>query len=177
MATAQTPAMAGINPGEHGHEQANPGEIAIGVIIGRTSEFFDFFVYAIASVIVFPRLVFPFASELTGTLYSFAIFALAFMARPLGTVIFMTIDREYGKTAKLVAALFLLGTATVALAFLPGYSEIGAAAIWLLALARAAQGLAWAARGMALPRCSHSMRRRSSAAGTRWCRSWARRSG
>ena len=74
MTTAQTPAMAGINPGEHGHEQANPGEIAIGVIIGRTSEFFDFFVYAIASVIVFPRLVFPFASELTGTLYSFAIF-------------------------------------------------------------------------------------------------------
>src|SRR5262245_2771235 len=139
MATAQTPAMAGINPGEHGHDQANPGEIAIGVIIGRTSEFFDFFVYAIASVIVFPRLVFPFASELTGTLYSFAIFALAFMARPLGTVIFMTIDREYGKTAKLVTALFLLGTATVAIAFLPGYHEIGAAAIWLLALARAAR--------------------------------------
>ena len=111
MATAQTPAMADIHSGEHGHDQASPGEIAIGVIIGRTSEFFDFFVYAIASVIVFPRLVFPFTSELTGTLYSFMIFALAFIARPLGTVIFMTVDREYGKTAKLVVALFLLGTA------------------------------------------------------------------
>jgi MFS family permease len=143
MAMAQPPAMAGINPGEHGHAHANPGEIAIGVIIGRTSEFFDFFVYAIASVIVFPRLVFPFANELTGTLYSFAIFALAFMARPLGTVIFMTIDRQYGKSAKLIIALFLLGTATVAIAFLPGYGDIGATAIWLLALARAAQGLAW----------------------------------
>ena len=143
MATAQTPAMADLHSGEHGHDQASPGEIAIGVIIGRTSEFFDFFVYAIASVIVFPRLVFPFTSELTGTLYSFMIFALAFMARPIGTVIFMTVDREYGKTAKLVSALFLLGTATVALAFLPGYSEIGSAAIWLLALARIAQGLAW----------------------------------
>jgi MFS family permease len=55
----------------------------------------------------------------------------------------MTIDRQYGKSAKLIIALFLLGTATVAIAFLPGYSDIGATAIWLLALARAAQGLAW----------------------------------
>src|SRR6201982_870734 len=142
-----TPASSSLERGarlvdEH-HGGVAPGETAIGVIIGRTSEFFDFFVYAIASVIVFPRLVFPFASELTGTLYSFTIFALAFIARPLGTVIFMTVDREYGKTAKLVVALFLLGTATVAIAFLPGYHDIGASAIWLLALARIAQGLAW----------------------------------
>jgi MFS family permease len=125
------------------HGEAHPGEIAIGVIIGRTSEFFDFFVYAIASIIVFPRLVFPFADQLTGTLYSFGLFALAFVARPLGTIIFMTVDRRYGKGAKLVIALFLLGTATVAIAFLPGYAEIGAAAIWLLALARTCQGIAW----------------------------------
>ncbi|MGP9814203.1 MFS transporter [Rhodopseudomonas sp. NSM] len=138
--TETTTAGLGSDPAR---KQANPGEIAIGVIIGRTAEFFDFFVYAIASVIVFPRLVFPFASELTGTLYSFAIFAVAFIARPLGTVIFMAIDRRYGKSAKLISAMLLLGTATVAIAFLPGYSQIGAASIWLLALARAAQGLAW----------------------------------
>ena len=87
-AMAQAPAMAHGTPTASGHGQAKPGEIAIGVIIGRTSEFFDFFVYAIASVIVFPKLVFPFVNELTGTLYSFGIFALAFAARPLGTVIF-----------------------------------------------------------------------------------------
>ncbi|WP_322515114.1 MFS transporter [Rhodopseudomonas palustris] len=138
--TDTTTAGLGSDPA---HKQAKPGEIAIGVIIGRTAEFFDFFVYAIASVIVFPRLVFPFVSELTGTLYSFAIFAVAFIARPLGTVIFMAIDRRYGKSAKLISAMLLLGTATVAIAFLPGYSQIGAASIWLLALARAAQGLAW----------------------------------
>ena len=126
-----------------GHEHANPGEIATGVIIGRTSEFFDFFVYAIASVIVFPRLVFPFTDHLTGTLYSFAIFALAFIARPFGSAIFMTIGRTWGKSAKLVIALVLLGTATVAIAFLPGYEEIGITAVWFLALARVAQGLAW----------------------------------
>lgn len=122
---------------------AKPGEIAIGVIIGRTSEFFDFFVYAIASVIVFPRLVFPYADPLTGTLYSFAIFALAFIARPFGTVIFTAIDRSYGKAVKLTIALFLLGTSTVAIAFLPSYQTIGAVVIWLLAFARICQGLAW----------------------------------
>src|ERR1700747_557613 len=104
MAMAQTPAMAGVNPGEHGHDQANPGEIAIGVIIGRTSEFFDFFVYAIASVLVFPRLVFPEVDALRGTLYSFAIFAPAFVARPIGTFIFTSIDRTYGRGVKLTVA-------------------------------------------------------------------------
>lgn len=124
------------------HGQVNPGEIAIGVIIGRTSEFFDFFVYAIASVIVFPRLVFSFTDPLTGTLYSFAIFALAFVARPLGTVIFTAIDRAAGKNAKLTLALFLLGISTCAIAFLPPYQSIGVASIWLLALARIGQGIA-----------------------------------
>ncbi len=124
------------------HGEVAPGEIAVGVFIGRTSEFFDFFVYAIASVIVFPRLVFPHMDALTGTLWSFAIFALAFVARPVGTAIFMAVDRAYGKGVKMTIALFLLGTATVAIAFLPGYQQIGAAAIWFLALARIAQGIA-----------------------------------
>ncbi|MEN5082018.1 MFS transporter [Bosea sp. TWI1241] len=124
------------------HGAVNPGEIAIGVIIGRTSEFFDFFVYAIASVIVFPKLVFSFTDPLTGTLYSFAIFALAFVFRPLGTLVFTAIDRSAGKNAKLTLALFLLGISTCAIGFLPGYDSIGAASIWLLALARIGQGVA-----------------------------------
>jgi MFS family permease len=119
-----------------------PGEIAVGVIIGRTSEYFDFFVYAIASVVVFPKLLFPFVEPLTGTLYSFAIFALAFIARPIGTAIFMLIDRVYGRGVKLTIALFMLGTSTVAVAFVPGYSDIGSAAILALALLRIGQGLA-----------------------------------
>lgn len=124
------------------HSEVAPGEIAVGVFIGRTSEFFDFFVYAIASVIVFPKLLFPYADPLTGTLYSFVLFALAFIARPFGTAIFMAIDRAYGKGVKMTIALFLLGTATVAIAFLPGYERIGAAAVWLLAIARICQGIA-----------------------------------
>lgn len=124
------------------HAGVNPGDIAVGVIIGRTSEFFDFFVYAIASVIVFPKLVFPHLDPLQGTIYSFAIFALAFVARPVGTMIFMRVDRKYGRGVKLTTALLLLGISTVAIAFLPAHETIGVAAVWLLALARIGQGIA-----------------------------------
>ena len=94
---------------QHG---TSPTEIAIGVVIGRSSEFFDFFVYAIASVLVFPKLDFPFVDALTGTLYSFGIFALAFVARPIGTMIFMAIDRAHGRGVKLTIALLMLGSST-----------------------------------------------------------------
>jgi MFS family permease len=119
-----------------------PGEIAIGVIIGRTSEFFDFFVYAIASVLVFPAYVFPYVDRLTGTLYSFAIFSLAFIARPIGSLIFMAVDRNYGRAVKLTIALFLLGASTVAVAFLPSYESVGGTSAILLAIFRIFQGLA-----------------------------------
>jgi MFS family permease len=126
----------------HGDSHVNPGEIAIGVIIGRTSEFFDFFVYALASVIVFPQLVFPWMDRLSATLWSFAIFPLAFMARPIGTQIFMAIDRRHGRGTKLTIALFLLGTSTVAVAFLPGAAQVGIWSALLLALFRIGQGIA-----------------------------------
>lgn len=123
-------------------DDLRPGDIAIGVIIGRTSEFFDFFVYALASVLVFPALVFPFVDPLTGTLYSFAFFALAFATRPLGTLLFIGIDRRYGRGVKLTIAMFLLGGSTMAIALLPGYGQVGALSGWLLALFRIGQGVA-----------------------------------
>src|SRR5690242_205228 len=119
-----------------------PGEIAIGVIIGRTSEFFDFFVYAIASVLVFPAYCFPYVDRLTGTLYSFALFSLAFIARPVGSLIFMAVDRNYGRATKLTIALFVLGISTVSVAFLPSYDSVGSASWILLAAFRILQGLA-----------------------------------
>ncbi len=119
-----------------------PGEIAIGVIIGRTGEFFDFFVYAIASVLVFPALVFPFVDALTGTLYSFALFSLAFIGRPIGTLIFTWIDQRHGRGVKLTIAMFLLGGSTMAIAVLPGYAQVGAASAWILGFFRLCQGIA-----------------------------------
>jgi len=128
-----------VNAHEH---RVAPGEIAIGVIIGRTSEFFDFFVYAIASVLVFPSLLFPTVDAATGTLYSFALFPLAFIARPIGSLIFMALDRKHGRGAKLTVALFLLGGSTMAMAFLPSFQQVGWAAATLLALFRVGQGIA-----------------------------------
>lgn len=123
-------------------ETIHPGEIAIGVIIGRTSEFFDFFVYAIASVLVFPSWVFPYVDALTGTLYSFALFALAFVGRPLGTLLFTAIDRRHGRGTKLTIALFLLGGSTMAISLLPGHTQVGALSAWLLGFFRLCQGVA-----------------------------------
>jgi MFS family permease len=142
---ATTPDTSLGGGGISADHEASPEEIAIGVVIGRSSEFFDFFVYAIASVLVFPQLVFPYLDPLTGMLWSFAVFALAFVVRPLGTVIFMAIDRAHGRGTKLTIALFLLGSSTVAVAFLPGYGQIGAASAWLLALCRIGQGLSMGA--------------------------------
>jgi MFS family permease len=124
------------------HSRIAPGEIAIGVIIGRASEFFDFFVYGIASVLVFPAVFFPFERKLEGTLYAFAIFSFAFIARPIGSVAFMAIQRRYGRETKLTLALFLLGISTAGIAFLPGYSSLGALSIVLLSVFRVGQGIA-----------------------------------
>ena len=124
------------------HGTIAPGEIAIGVIIGRTSEFFDFFVYAIASVLVFPSLVFPYVDALTGTLYSVALFSLAFIGRPIGTLIFTFIDEKHGRGVKLTIALFLLGGSTMAIALLPSYEQVGAVSAWLLGFFRLCQGIA-----------------------------------
>lgn len=119
-----------------------PGEIAIGVIVGRASEYFDFFVYGIASVLVFPAVFFPFEPGLEGTLYAFVIFSFAFIARPVGSVVFMAIQRRYGRETKLTLALFLLGLSTAGIAFLPGYSSLGVTSIVLLSVLRLGQGIA-----------------------------------
>jgi MFS family permease len=119
-----------------------PGEIAVGVVIGRASEYFDFFVYAIASVLVFPAVFFPFADRLEGTLYSFAIFALAYVARPIASLVFMAIQRHYSREIKLTIALFLMGSATVAISMLPTYSRWGEWSIVSLAILRIGQGVA-----------------------------------
>ncbi|MBV6305832.1 MFS transporter [Candidimonas humi] len=128
--------------GHAGHSKVAPGEIAVGVIIGRASEYFDFFVYGIASVLVFPQVFFPYLPSLYGTLMAFALFSFAFIARPFGTTLFMTIQRHWGRGVKLTASLFLLGTATAGIAFLPGYAELHGTAIVLLAVFRALQGVA-----------------------------------
>lgn len=139
-AASPTVSVHGQDPASHA--QVAPGEIAVGVVIGRISEYFDFFVYGIASALVFPKVFFPFAEPLQATLYSFMVFALAFVSRPLGTVLFLWIQDRWSRGTKLTAALFLLGTSTAGIAFVPGYEKVGALAIVLLILFRTSQGVA-----------------------------------
>ena len=139
MCAAPTPATL---PDEASEHPVSPSDIAVGVIIGRSSEFFDFFVFAIASVIVFPHRYFSFADPLTATMWSFTVFALAFLARPLGTAFFTVIDRRYGKSAKLTLALLILGTSTVGMGLIPSYEQIGGGSIFVLCLLRIGQGFA-----------------------------------
>ncbi len=149
MPSTQTPnvqpapqTFTGANKHLHGDTRIEPGEIAVGVVIGRASEYFDFFVYAIASVLVFPAVFFPFEDPLEGTLWSFVVFSFAFIARPIGTAISMKIQSHFNRQVKLTIALFLLGISTVCIAFLPGYASLGFSAIVLLSVLRIGQGLA-----------------------------------
>lgn len=128
----------------HDDKAVSPDNIAIGVIIGRMAEFFDFFVYGIASILVFPTLVFSFETDpVRAQMYSFLVFAVAFLARPIGSFVFMGVDRVYGRGVKLTIALFLLGGSTVSMAFLPSYGQAGAISLWLLIAFRLLQGFAW----------------------------------
>jgi len=129
-----------LGPENQGH--VAPSDIAVGVVIGRTSEYFDFFVYGLASVLVFPSVFFPFDGRLEGTLYSFIIFSFAFIARPIGSALFMAIQRRWGRGVKLTTALFLLGISTAGMAFLPGYASLGFTAIVMLSVLRFLQGIA-----------------------------------
>lgn len=110
-------------------------------LIGTTIEFFDFYIYATAAVLVFPQLFFPASDPTSATLQSLATFALAFFARPLGSAVFGHFGDRVGRKATLVAALLTMGLSTVLIGLLPTYQTIGIAAPILLALCRFGQGL------------------------------------
>jgi len=110
-------------------------------LIGTTIEFFDFYIYATAAVLVFPKLFFPAGDSASATLQSLATFALAFFARPVGSALFGHFGDRVGRKATLVAALLTMGFSTVAIGLLPTYASIGIAAPLLLALCRLGQGL------------------------------------
>jgi len=115
--------------------------ILVASLIGTTIEFFDFYIYATAAVLVFPKLFFPAVDPTSSTLQSLATFALAFFARPLGAALFGHFGDRKGRKATLVAALMTMGPSTVAIGLLPGYQTIGIMAPILLCLFRFCQGL------------------------------------
>jgi metabolite-proton symporter len=129
---AQTQAAARIN---------RPGQVLFASLVGTTIEFFDFYIYATAAVIVFPRLFFPASDPASAVLASLATFAIAFLARPIGSALFGHFGDRIGRKTTLVAALLTMGVSTVVIGLLPTYETIGIAAPLLLALCRFGQGL------------------------------------
>jgi metabolite-proton symporter len=115
--------------------------VLFGSLIGTTIEFFDFYIYANAAVLVFPQLFFPGADSTNSTLESLATFSIAFLSRPLGSAVFGHYGDKIGRKVTLVVALLTMGLSTIAIGFLPGYASIGIAAPILLMLCRFGQGV------------------------------------
>jgi metabolite-proton symporter len=119
----------------------SPRRVLFASMIGTTIEFFDFYIYATAAVLVFPALFFPAGDRTSATLQSLATFALAFFARPVGSALFGHFGDRVGRKATLVAALLTMGLSTVFIGLLPTYASIGVWAPLLLAMCRLGQGL------------------------------------
>ena len=116
--------------------------IAVASMVGTTVEFYDFYIYATAAVSVFPHLFFPKGNGTTALLASLATFGLAFVARPLGSVLFGHFGGRAGRKATLVGSLLTMGIATFVVGVLPTYQQVGVAAPVLLAIMRFSQGRA-----------------------------------
>mgnify|MGYP001404341419 CR=1 FL=1 len=139
-----TDAISSVSPTattSSGKDAVNsPAQVLTASLIGTTIEFFDFYVYATAAVLVFPTLFFPNSDPTTALLASFATFSIAFFARPFGAIIFGHFGDRIGRKTTLVAALLTMGISTVVIGLLPTYEQIGVLAPLLLALCRFGQG-------------------------------------
>jgi metabolite-proton symporter len=118
-----------------------PFQVLFASLIGTTIEFFDFYIYGTAAVLVFPHLFFSSVDPASATLASLATFGIAFIARPIGALIFGHFGDRIGRKTTLVLALLCMGLSTFAIGALPGYGTIGLAAPALLTLCRFGQGI------------------------------------
>ncbi|HEY0263327.1 MAG TPA: MFS transporter [Granulicella sp.] len=118
-----------------------PGQVLFASLIGTTIEFFDFYIYATAAVLVFPKMFFPATDAAAAVLASLATFGIAFLARPIGSALFGHFGDRIGRKKTLVLALLTMGLSTVGIGILPTYSKIGVLAPLLLALCRFGQGI------------------------------------
>ncbi len=131
MSTASAPAPA------------NPrSRVITASLVGTTIEFYDFYAYATAAVLVFPILFFPTGNDTTSLLASFGVFGAAMVARPIGAVVFGHFGDKFGRKATLVASLLTMGIATFLIGLLPTFQQIGWVAALLLLILRLAQGFA-----------------------------------
>jgi len=117
-------------------------KVIAGSLIGTTIEWYDFFLYGTAAALVFNKLFFPKSDPLTGTMLAFATYALGFLARPLGGIVFGHFGDRIGRKRLLMVSLVLMGASSAAIGLLPTYGSAGAAAPIALTLLRLIQGFA-----------------------------------
>ncbi|MCP5395193.1 MAG: MHS family MFS transporter [Sphingomonadaceae bacterium] len=118
------------------------GKVVGASIIGTMIEWFDFFIFGVAAALVFNKLFFPMSDPLVGTLLAFSTYALGFVARPLGGVIFGHFGDRIGRKKLLMISLVVMGLSTTAIGLLPTYAQVGVLAPILLTLLRLLQGFA-----------------------------------
>ena len=133
---------ADIQGGEPQHDVRQARRAGITAFVGTTIEWFDFYIYGTASALVLGRLFFPDASPAIATLAAFATFAVGFVARPLGGIIFGHFGDKVGRKNAVIFTLMLMGAGTVGVGLLPTYATIGVWAPILLVLLRVLQGIA-----------------------------------
>ncbi|MBK4998113.1 MHS family MFS transporter [Pseudomonas sp. S31] len=119
-----------------------PIRAAAGSFLGTLIEWFDFYIYATASALIFSHVFFPGSSQLVGTLSSFATLAVGFLARPLGGIVFGHLGDRFGRKYSLILTLLLMGVSTVGIGLLPSYEQAGLLAPVLLVTLRILQGVA-----------------------------------
>jgi metabolite-proton symporter len=129
---------SGLSDSEH---SAQLRKAVIAATIGTTIEWYDFFIYGTAAGLVFPKLFFPNADPLTGTLAAFSTYFIGFVGRPIGAAIFGHYGDRIGRKATLISTLLLMGIATVLVAFVPGYDSIGIWGAVILTVLRTLQGI------------------------------------
>ncbi|WP_443056587.1 MFS transporter [Streptomyces sp. MUM 178J] len=141
MAGEDTAAKAVPDPASASADPRGMRRVATAGFVGTAIEFYDFFLYGTAAALVLNDAFFPNLSPVNGTLASMSTFAVAFLARPLGAVLFGHFGDRVGRKATLVASLLLMGLSTAAVGLLPGYREWGVWAPALLVFLRLCQGI------------------------------------
>ena len=124
------------------HQTTAVRRVGLASLMGTTIEYYDFFIYGTAAALVFGQVFFPSADPVTGTLLSFATYGVAFVARPLGGIVFGHFGDRVGRKTALVITLITMGVATVGAGLVPSYASIGIAAPIILVALRFLQGIA-----------------------------------
>ena len=141
MSATSVAAPSGVTPAPR-QPVNSTSRVVLATLIGTTIEFYDFYVYATAAVLVFPALFFPSTDPLVSQLSSFVVFGAAMIARPIGAVVFGHFGDKHGRKTTLVFSLLTMGIATFLIGLLPTYSQVGWVAALLLVILRLTQGFA-----------------------------------